>query len=173
MSSVPTMDQISQGYEPPRNVQFSVFLDNRVGKLLDLTEVFDNQPLTLAGLSVLDSANHAVVRILTSNSELARRLLARHDLPFSEAEVLAVELDNTRTMSRMCQSLLACELNVYYIYPLLIRPRGRAVVAMQTDDVQLSAQVLRKKNFTLLAENDMGDNAPGTAPTSPTDPSDN
>jgi hypothetical protein len=159
MSSVPVSDITAGGYEPPRNVQFSVFLDNRVGKLLELIEVFHGQAVRLAGFSILDSADHAVIRVLTSRSELARRLLERHGLPFSEADVLAVEIDPEHTMPMVCKAMLAAELSIHYSYPLMVRPRGRAVIALHTDDNILACQLLRRRLFTLFGENDLGENA--------------
>ncbi len=170
MSQAPVSDQTARGYEPPRNTQFSVFVDNRVGRLLEVIEVFHGKPLVLAGLSVVESADHAVVRILTSHGDLARRLLERHQLPFSEANVLAVELGEGKTMAEMCRALLAAELSIHYAYPLLVRPRGLPALAIHTDDPLLSAQILRRKLFTLLAENDLGDNASRNTPGNPNDP---
>lgn len=158
MSQTPVVQDTTHGFEPPRNTQFSVFLNNRVGQLLDLVRIFDGQGAMLAGLSVVDSADHAVVRLLTSRAELARRLLLRRGMPFSEAEVLAVELTHNRTLAHLCQSLLAAEVNIYYAYPLIVQPRGLPVIAVHTDDLLLSAQLLRRKLFTLLAENDLGEN---------------
>lgn len=159
MSSLPVDQMMNMGYEPPRNVQFSVFLDNRVGKLLELIEIFHGQSLKLAGFSILDAADHAVIRLLTSRSDLARRLLQQNSMPFSEADVLVVELDEDHTLSLACKALLACELNIHYAYPLVVRPRGRAAVALHTDDHYLACQLLRKRLFTVLAENDLGENA--------------
>lgn len=156
---------ISQKFEPPRVVQFSVFLDNRVGRLLSLLEIFDQrQAVTLAGMSILDSTGHAVVRVLTSRAELARRLLHNCDYPFSEADVICVELDDDETMSSMLETLLEAELNLFYAYPLLVRPRGLPVVAVNCDDLTLAGQILRKRMFSLLAENDLGENATGNTP---------
>ncbi len=171
MSQASVNDQIAYGYEPPRNVQFSVFLDNRVGKLLDLVQVFQGQHVCIAGLSVMDATDHAVVRLLTSRSELRRRLLTRRDFPFSEAEVLAVELGRGRTLPELCRTLLGAEVNIQYAYPLLVQPRRLPAVVLHTDDLVLSAQLLRRKLFTLLAENDLGDNAsqgPESEPNPPT-----
>ncbi len=162
-----------QGYEPPRNTQFSVFLDNRVGKLLELLEVFDGHDLKLVALSVVDSADHAVVRLVTSRSVLARRLLRRHDLPFSEADVLVVELGQGKTLAKLCQSLLSAELSIHYAYPLIALPRGVAAIVLHTDDQLLAGQILRRKLFTLLAENDLGENATGSIPGAPTEPTPN
>ena len=146
------------GFEPPRNTQFSVFLTSRVGQLLDLMRIFDGQAVTLAGLAVVDAADHAVVRVLTSRAELTRRLLLRRGLTFAEAEVLAVELAPDRTLTHLCQSLLAAEVNIHYAYSLVVQPRGLPVIAVHTDDLLLSGQLLRRKLFTLLAENDLGEN---------------
>ena len=154
----------TQGYMPPCTTQFSVFLDNRVGKLLELLEVFEGQFLTLAGLSVLDTTDHAVVRIITSNAALARRLLQRNKLPYSEVDVIVAETPDSNTFTRICIALFSAEISVNYAYPLLVQPRGHAAIAIHVDDRTLAGQILRRKMFTLLEENDLGDNATGSDP---------
>lgn len=157
----------TQAYEPPQTTQFSVFLDNKVGKLLELVEVFDGQALDLVALSILDTADCAIVRMVTSRADLARRLLKRHELPFSETEILVVELEPGHTLAKMCISLLSAELNIHYAYPLMVRPHGAATIAIHTDDQVLAGQILRRKMFTLLGENDLGENATGSDPGRP------
>ena len=153
--------QTMQGYEPPFNTQFSVFLDNRCGKLLELVEIFDGQSLDVVALSVVDSADHAVVRLVTSRSDLARQLLKQHGMPFSEAEILAVEVRPGRSLAQLCMFLLSAELNIHFAYPLMMRPHGVCAIALHTDDQLLAGQILRRKMFTLLGENDMID--PGSS----------
>ena len=164
MSQFSVSDQTTQGYQPPYNTQFSAFLDNRCGKLLELVEIFQGHALRLVALSVVDSADHAVVRLVTSNSDLARRLLQQHDIPFSEAQILVVEIGPDHTLSKLCISLLSAELNIHYAYPLMVRPHGVPTIALHTDDQILAGQILRRKLFTLLGENDLGDNATGSDP---------
>lgn len=159
MSQIHLDDLTIQGYQPPLNTQFTVFLDNRVGKLLELIEVFNGHALELVALSLADSADHAVVRLVTSYAELAFRLLKRHNTPFSETEVLVVELDSGKTLAGMCRSLLSAELSIHYAYSLTVRPRGLAAIVLHTDDQLLAGEVLRRKAFTLLGENDLGGNA--------------
>lgn len=172
MGNVSSPELTARGYEPPRNVQFSVFLDNRVGKLLDLLRVFEDQQVTLAGLSVMEATDHAVIRVLSSRAELTRRLLQRHCLPFSEADVLAVELGQGKTLPEMCYTLLAAELSIRYAYPLIVQPRRLPVIALYCDDLVFAAHLLRRKMFTLLAENDLGGNATGGTAGNPTRPTD-
>lgn len=148
-------EQTLQGYESPVNTQFSVFLDNRCGKLLELLEIFEGQALQVVALSVNDSADHAVVRLVTTNSELARKLLHNHQIPFSEAAILIVELRPGRCLATLCQSLLSAELNIHYAYPLLAQPHHGVLIVLHTDDQVLAGQILRRKLFNLLAENDL------------------
>lgn len=164
MVDAPIAEQISPRFQPPYNAQFSIFLDMRVGKLLELLEVFEGHALTLAAMSVIDATDHAVVRVLTSRSILARQLLQRHQLPYAEADVLVVELPTSQSMVELSTCLLNAELNIHYVYPLLVRPRGHAAVALHVDDHVLAGQILRRQLFTLLGENDLGDNATGSDP---------
>lgn len=158
MGHASTEEITSQGYEPPQNTQFSVFLPNKVGRLLELVELFEGQALVVAALSVLDSADHAVVRLLTSRASLARRLLDRGHMSFSECDVLVVELDAVNTLSRICSTLLQAELNIHFAYPLMVRPHGHSALALCCDNYVLAGNLLRRRHFTLLAENDLGEN---------------
>ncbi|MEO0586600.1 MAG: hypothetical protein AAF078_03080 [Planctomycetota bacterium] len=164
MTQSPTTELPPAGFEPPSNTQFNVFLENRVGKMLDLIDAFADQPVVMAGYSVVDSNDHAVVRVVTSNAVLAARLLRRHGLAFSDVRVLVVELDAEHTIRDLCYTLLRAELSIHYVYPLLVRPRGLPAVVLHTDDRTFAEQLLRRKMFTLLGENDLGENAARTDP---------
>jgi len=169
MTEMPTGAELLQGYEAPAVTQFSVFLDNRVGKMRELLDIFDAEALTLAGFTVKDATDYAVVRVVTSNGDLARRLLQRHGASFSEVEIMVVEMGMGKTFQQLCDSLLAAELNIHFFYPLLVQPRQYPAIALHTDDVVLTGQILRRKLFTLFGENDLGDNAPRNTPGDPTD----
>jgi hypothetical protein len=162
MSQQPVDTETTRGYQPPHNTQFSIFLDNQVGKLLSLVQIFEGQALEVVAISVMDSADYAVVRLLTSRSVLARRLLVRNCLPFSEKDILVVELGQEQTLGKLCVALLSAEINIHYAYPLMTRPRGAAAIALYCDHLQTAGDVLLRKRFTLLAENDLGENQTGS-----------
>ncbi len=149
-----------EGYQSPYVTQFSVFLDNRVGKLHELCEIFDDQALLMVAFSVVDSSDHAVVRLLTTQAPLARKLLKKHSFAFSEAEVLVVGMPTQRTLTPVCTTLLQAELNIAYAYPLLVQPHGHPAIAMETDDQVFAAEILRKHGFTILGEDDLCDSEP-------------
>ncbi len=158
MSQQPTDLEYNLSYEPVRNVQFNIFLDNRVGKLYELLSIFENQALCVAGLCVIDTSDCAIARVLTSRSELARRLLGRAKMAFSESPVIVVEVPPDHTLPGLCRALLSAELSIKYVYPLLVSPHGKNAVAVQCDDHTLAIELLLKKQFVLLGENDLGEN---------------
>ncbi len=145
-----------QGYSPPTVRQFSVFLENKVGRLLELVGLFDEAPAVhLCAFSVLESSDHAVVRIIPNNADAARALLRQHALAFSEFDLLIVELTENHSLTSMCLYLLGAELNIRFAYPLMLRPNGTPTIALAVDDQRLAGQILRRKEFRLLGEGDL------------------
>jgi hypothetical protein len=146
----------SQSYGPPTVRQFSVFLENRVGRLLDLVRLFDEAPdVHLCAFSVMESSDYAVVRLIPNNGDAARSLLRSKSMAFSELDLLIVELTEGHTLGSMCLHLLGAELNIRFAYPLMLRPDGTPTIALSVDDQTLAGQILRKKNFRLLGEGDL------------------
>ncbi|MCL4209412.1 MAG: hypothetical protein KJZ68_02005 [Phycisphaerales bacterium] len=145
-----------QGYDAPSVRQFSVFLENKPGRLLDVVQLFDEAPdVQLCGFSVVEASDHAVVRMIPNNAEAARRLLRAHRLAFSEVDLLVLELSEGHTLTSLCLYLLGAELNIRFVYPLMLRPNGRPTIAIAVDDHVLAGQILRRKNFRLLGEGDL------------------
>ena len=145
-----------QGYSPPSCRQYSVFLANKVGKLLELVQVFNDAPnCHLCAFSVLESSDHAVVRLIASNADAARVLLREHQLAFSECDLLIVELPEEESLTSMCLHLLGAELSIRFAYPLMLGPVGTPTIALAVDDHTLAGQVLRRKMFRLLGEEDL------------------
>ncbi len=156
MSSMPTPAETTAGYAAPSVTQFSVFLDNRVGKLHELLRAFDHSVSQIVAISVHDASDHAVVRLITSSAAETRRLLLKHQLAFSETSLLVVELAKGHTLERMCLYLLSAELNIRFAYPVMCSAHSAApLIALAIDDVTLAGQILRRKEFRLLGEADL------------------
>lgn len=161
MSQAPTPLETTHGYAPPIVTQFSVFLANKVGKLLDLVEGFDGSAVAICAINVHEASDCAIIRIITNNSAAARQLLKQEKLAFSETDILVVELSEGNSLSSLCLSLLAAELNIHFAYPLMLRPNGAATIALAVDDITLAGQILRRKNFRLYGEGDLSGRAAG------------
>jgi len=154
--SVIVPQETARGYSPPTVRQFGVFLENRVGKLFELVRLFDEAPdVHMCAFSVVEASDHAVVRVIPNNADAAREILRSRGLPFSEFDLLIVELTDDHTLTSMCLYLLGAELSIRFAYPLMLRPDGRPTIALAVDDQTLAGQILRKKNFRLLGEGDL------------------
>jgi len=146
-----TREPLTQrGYETPFVAQFSLFLSNRVGRLNQLLEILEEDDVEMAGISVVDSTEWAVVRMVFTAPDRAREVLRRRNIPFTEGELLAVVLDEPRAFHKACKALVAAELNIDFAYPLLLESEGRPVLAFHVDDHVLASQVLIRHGFELL-----------------------
>lgn len=163
MGQAPTPMETTQSYAPPIVTQFSVFLPNRVGRLLDLVKAFDDNPsCQVCALSVHEASDCSIVRIITNNSAAARALLAANSMPCAETDILVVELSQGKTLSNLCLPLLSAELNIHFAYPLMLRPNGTPTIALAVDDLTLAGQILRRKDFRLFGECDLPGGSAGS-----------
>lgn len=155
MTETPVPLDTTQGYCPPTAVQFSVFLSNKVGKMLDLTEQLDEAIIELCAISVHEASDHAVVRIITDNASLTRKMLNEHRFPFAEREVLLAELSEGHSLSKLCLFLLGAEINIAFAYPLMHHNTESPSIAIAVDDPTLAGQILSRKGFKMLGECDL------------------
>ncbi len=144
------------GYELTRVRQFTVFLENKVGRLQSLVRSLEQGAGKIVALSIEESADAALVRLIAAYSEYGRELLRTAGFAFGETEVLAVEIPQRtkQPLVAICSVLLAAEINIHYAYPLLLGPKGPAM-ALYTDDPTLAAQLLIKRGFNLIGESDL------------------
>jgi hypothetical protein len=144
------------GFEPPKVRQFTVFLENRVGRLQTLVRALEGGSGKIVALSIEESADCALVRLICSDPDESREVLHAADFSFGESELLAVELPqrSKQPLIEICSALLAAEINIHYSYPLLLHPRGPSLV-LYVEDPTLAAFLLIKKGFTLIGESDL------------------
>src|SRR5689334_24570468 len=115
----------------PSITQFSVFLENRVGQLLEVIRAFQGSKVKIVGLMISDSADCSILRLILSHPEQGREILGLNKLAFTENELLVAELPaGPQSLADLCSALLQGEINIFYAYPLLVHPRGRAAVAV-------------------------------------------
>lgn len=136
--------------------QFSVFLENRVGQLLDVVRKFENTKVRIVALSMIDSADCAIVRLVLSHPEQGREILERAGLAIAESDLVAVELPGSeQPLAEICTALLQAEINIHYAYPLMIHPHGRAAIALHVDNHEGAVDTLKRINFNVLTEADL------------------
>ena len=145
-----------RGRNYPTIRQFTVFLENRVGQLLEVVRRFENSRVKIVALSIADSAECAFVRFLLSHPEQGREILERAGLAMIESDLIGVELPNDKQpLLRVCTALLQAEVNIIQAYPLIVRPHGNPAVALMVDNLEMGLDTLASKGFTMLSEADL------------------
>jgi hypothetical protein len=140
----------------PQVRQFSVFLQNKVGALLEVVRLLDDNNIIVLALSIAESSESAIGRMIVSDPDRTSELFLERDIPHSECALMVVELDEgPGDLSRVLAALLMAEVNIHFSYPLLVRPRGRAVLALHLDDIECSSSVLRGEGFQILSQGDL------------------
>jgi hypothetical protein len=145
----------ARGRDWPSVRQFNVFLENRLGALLNLVRRFETTDIRIISLTVVDSADCAIIRMVLSDPERATEVFQQANLPITESDLLVVELpDSNHPLLQICKALLTAEINVHYAYPLLVGPHGRAALALHVEDIETGARTLQRQGFTLFSDND-------------------
>ena len=145
-----------RGRDYPAIRQFTVFLENRVGQLLEVVRRFEGSNVRIVAVTISDSAECALVRFLLSDPEAGREILERAGLAIVESDLIGVELPDTpQPLLQVCTALLAAEVNISQVYPLLTRPRGGPAVALMVDNIEMAIDTLNTKGFRAINEDDL------------------
>lgn len=153
-----TSFETMRGRNYPTIRQFTVFLENRVGQLLEVVRRFENTGIRIVALSINDSAECAFVRFLVSQPERGREILERAGLAIIESDLIGVELPaGNQPLLQICTALLQAEINIIQAYPLIIRPRGEPAVAIMVDNTEGALETLSRKGLRMLSEGDIAD----------------
>lgn len=135
--------------------QVSVFLENRLGQLLRLTQTLERADVRILALSVVDSVDYAVVRLLLDDPDEALADLKMAGFAVSVSELLVVKLPpGKRGLLTIWSALLSSEINVAYSYSLLHGKAGSAV-AIHVDNVEIAIDTLMRHHFEILSESDL------------------
>ena len=142
-----------RGRNYPTLRQFTIFLENRVGQLLEVVRRFEGSKVRILALSISESTECAFVRLVVSHPEQGREILERAGLPMIESDLVGIELpDGTQPLLQVCMALLQAEINIVQAHPLLVRPHGRPAVALMVDNIEMAMETLNAKGFSLVTE---------------------
>jgi hypothetical protein len=142
--------------DAPLVKQFSVFLPNKVGAMLDVVKLLNTHHIHVVALSVSESTDSAIARVVVSDPEGAERLFRENNTAYGVCEVVVVEMREVATqLVKLLATLFMAEVNVHFTYALLTRPRGMAALAVHVDDTECASNVLLGAGFKILSQNDI------------------
>ncbi len=150
------LPKTATGMDGPLVKQFSIFLPNKVGAMLDVVKLLQTHNTHVVALSISESTDSAIARIVVSDPDQVEELFREHDVAFGVCSMVVVELQEVATqLAKMLAALLMAEVNVHFCYPLLTQPRGYAAVALHVDDTDCASSVLQGEGFKILSQLDI------------------
>lgn len=148
----------ARGRDYPTIKQFTVFIENRVGQLLEVLRRFRGTQIRIVALNILDSTECSIVRFVLTNPEQGREVFERAGLAMIESDLIALELpEDPQPLLLVCNALLQAEVNLVQTYPLMLRNKERQAVALMVDNIELAGATLTARGLKMLTENDLSD----------------
>lgn len=126
-------------------IQFSVFLVNKPGVLAQVTSALATAKVNLVAVTLVDSQEHGVLRMVAEKAEQAREVLKKLNLPLTETDVLCIDLPNRAGALADVATLLGKNhININYAYVTSGAPGGRTTGVFKVADQTKATQLLNK-----------------------------
>lgn len=136
-------------------IQFSIHADNKVGRLNEIVGLFAVHEVHIMALSILDTTDSSLVRLIVDYPEEAQKLLIEHQFSFVQSELIAVEIDTGADVRRVTTALVQAEINIDYIYAFMCRPEQKSALALRLEDNDLAAETLTRHQLKVIGQNDI------------------
>jgi hypothetical protein len=136
--------------------QISIFLENKSGRLAEVTEILARNNINLRALSLADTADFGIFRLIVSDPSQAAALLKSSGFTVGTNEVVAVAVpDRPGGLAGILGTLQGKGINVEYMYAFVQKCEGNAVVIFRFDDADKAINVLRQGNIKVLTGEEM------------------
>jgi hypothetical protein len=131
--------------------QISVFLENKAGRLWELTETLREKDLNIRALSLADTSDFGILRMIVNRPDEAFDALKAKGFAAAATEVLAVEVpDRPGGLAGVLKALNDDGVNVEYMYAFVEKKAGNAAVVIRVEEVERSASLLAAAGVTIL-----------------------
>ena len=136
--------------------QFSVMLPNRVGALAALVKMLRSSSIEVIGLSVQDSRDATVARLVVSDPDTTEQMFMEKGIPHTTCELVVVALRESGPGLLQClDTLMIAETNIDFAYALLPCPESQSMLAMHVEDYEFAVAILHQSGFRLLYQSDL------------------
>lgn len=132
--------------------QISVFVENRPGKLLEITELLGSAGVDIRAMSIADTTDFGILRIIVKNTESTVELLKNAGYIVKLNRVLAVEIpDEPGSLAKILHIFAIEQLSIEYLYAFISRCEGGAYVIFRMENNDRAAEVLTANEIKLAS----------------------
>ncbi len=136
--------------------QLTVFVENRQGALVEITDLFASNGVDMRALSIADTQDFGILRVIVNKTEDAIRILKNSGHLVQATDVIAVKIsDAPGKLSSALHALNVAGINVEYLYAFLARTQRHAYVVLRVTDNAAASTVLEEAGFHMVSEEDI------------------
>lgn len=130
--------------------QVSIFLENKVGRLAEVTEVLSESKINIKALSLADTADYGILRLILADPEHARETLRKNGFTVGQTDVAAVEVPHSPGgLNAIVELMGSSGINIEYMYGFPFKSEN-AVMIFRFDNLDKALEVLEKSEFRIL-----------------------
>lgn len=132
--------------------QISVFIENISGRLAEVTRLLSDAEINLRALTIADTADFGILRIIVDDPEKAVRLLESHTFTAKITEVIGVEVkDDPGALAEVLELFEKNDVNIEYLYVTLERKEDGAVVIFKVEDLDRGLDIVKKNGLKTVS----------------------
>ncbi len=134
--------------------QLTVFIENRVGTLEEVTKVLSENSINIFSLSLADTSEYGLLRMIVASPEEAKKLLRDAGFSAKVTDVVAVRLENkVGTLAKLFDTISASNVSIEYMYAMATSKVGAIII--KVSDADTAIDVLKKNDFMVLDQESM------------------
>ena len=138
--------------------QISIFIENRKNALSELTNVLATHNINMRAMSLADTSDFGIARIIVDNSEQVQAALERSHYIVKVTPVIAIEIpDEAGSLNRILKILADNGRNVEYMYGFTGRKSGSAYMIIRCTDVAETEKVFETANIKMISQEQLAD----------------
>ena len=134
-----------------RAEQISVFLENKAGRLCEVTGVLADAEVNIRALALADTSDFGVLRLIVDKTEKAKEALKKAGFTVGKTDVLAVEVpDQPGGLHHILNLLQSSHINVEYMYAFVQQSGNNAVMIFRFDNTDDALKVMQEKGLRVI-----------------------
>ena len=131
--------------------QISIFLENKSGRLAEVTEVLARAGVNIRSLSLADTADFGILRLIVDRTDRANQVLKENGFTVAKTEVIALQVpDVPGGLAKILSVLDGAGINVEYMYAFIHRSGDDAIVIFRFDEIDKAIRVLQAAGVRVL-----------------------
>ncbi|MGB9736347.1 MAG: ACT domain-containing protein [bacterium] len=136
--------------------QISVFIENTRGRLREITELLKNQNIDIKAITIADTPDFGVVRMITSDNQKALKILKEGGFTTRTTDVIAIKIENKPgSLFNVLSVLDKHGINVEYLYSYAASPEKEAILIFRFDNNETAQKILADTNISILSTEEL------------------